>query len=106
MRSILEEFAYGNIPPKSQGFTPNSTYGQAMHAVYANEEKLFHKLGGEEKIIFQKYVDAQCELNELTGVRNFTYGYKLGLLMTAEAFITGSQLIAGEEYDASGMKSQ
>ena len=99
MRSILEEFAYGNIHPKSQGFTPESMYGQAIRAASANEEKLFHKLSGEEKIIFQKYVDAQGEVNELTAIRNFTFGYKLGLLMTAEAFITGGQLIAGEEYN-------
>ena len=102
MRSILEEFAYGNIPPKRQRFTPDSMYGQAMRSACANEEKLLNKLGGEDKITFQKYVDAQRELNELTAIRNFTNGYTLGLLMTAEALITGGQLIAGEEYNISG----
>ncbi|MCL2674164.1 MAG: hypothetical protein FWE92_02405 [Defluviitaleaceae bacterium] len=106
MCSILEEFAYGNIPPKRQSFTPDSMYGQAVRSVSANEEKLLNKSGREEKITFQKYVDAQRDLNELTAVRNLACGYKLGLLMTAEAFITGGQLIAGEEYDASGMWSK
>ena len=106
MRSILEEFAYGNIPPKGQSFTPDSMYGQAVRSVSANEEKLLNKLVGEEKVTFQKYVDAQRELNELTAIRNLTCGYKLGLLMTAESFITGGQLIAGEEYDASDMGSR
>lgn len=97
MQSILEEFAYGNISPEVQGFKRNSPYGDAMSAVSGNEEKLLRILGGEEKIIFQKYVDAQGEVNQLTAVKNLIYGFKLGLLMTAEAFITSGGLFAGGE---------
>ena len=97
MRSILEEFAYGNISPQVQTFKQNSRFGQAMRAASSNEEELLGKLDAEEKIIFQKYVDAQGEVNQLTAVKNLIYGYKLGLLMTAEAFITGGECIAGEE---------
>ena len=100
MRSILEEFAYGNIPLKNQGFTSNSMYGQAVHSVSANEEKLLHILSSGEKIMFQKYIDAQGEVNELTAIRNFIYGYKLGVLMTAEAFSAGSELVVGGEYNS------
>jgi len=98
MPSILEEFALGNISPEIQTFKPNSKYGQALRAACDNETKLSSKLNDEEKIIWQKFVDAQCELNRLTAIQNFIYGYKLRLLMTAEAFITGDQIIAGEEY--------
>jgi len=97
MQSILEEFAYGNISPEAQCFKRNSPYGEAMSAVSSNEEKLLRILDGEEKILFQKYVDAQGEVNQLTAVKNLVYGFKLGLLMTAEAFITGGDLIAGRE---------
>lgn len=96
MRSILEEFAYGNISPETQFFKHNSQFGEAMDAVSNNEEKLLGKLDGEEKILFQKYVDAQGEVNQLTAVRNLMYGYKLGVLMTAETFMTSGDLIAGE----------
>ena len=96
MKSILEEFAYGNISPEAQYFKRNSAYGEAMSAVSSNEEKLYAKLNGEEKDLFQKYVDAQGEVNQLTAVKNLIYGYKLGVLMTAEAFITSGDLIAGE----------
>jgi len=95
MRSILEEFAYGNISPEVQTFQRNSPYGQAIEAVAGCEEKLLNTLSGEEKDLFEKYVDAQGEVNQLTAVKNLIYGYKLGLLMTAEAFITGNDLIAG-----------
>ncbi len=97
MRSILEEFAYGNISPEVQFFKRNSRYGEAMRALSSNEEKLLARLGEDEKILFQKYVDAQGEVNQLTAVGNLIYGYKLGLIMTAEAFVTSGELIAGGE---------
>ena len=97
MKSILEEFAYGNISPEVQAFKPDSPYGQVMKAAAGNEQKLLAKLSEEEKIIFEKFIDTQFEINHLTAVKNFIYGYKLGLLMTAEAFITGRELVTGEE---------
>ena len=97
MRSILKEFAYGNVSPEIQTFTPNSDYGQAVRAVSSGEEKLLNKLSGDEKNIFQRYAVAQSELNLLTAVKNLVYGYKLGLIMTAEAFVTSGDLIASED---------
>ena len=96
MRSILEEFAYGNISPEVRYFKHDSAYGRAMRAACSSEEKLLGKLNGEERTLFEKYVDAQEEVNQLTAAQNLVYGYKLGLLMTAEAFVTGGDLIAGE----------
>lgn len=97
MQSILEEFAYGNISPEVQVFKRNSPYGEAMRALSGNEEKLLAKLGEDEKLLFQKYVNEQGEVNRLTAVSNLVYGFKLGLTMTAEAFVTGGELIAGGE---------
>ncbi|MCL2673775.1 MAG: hypothetical protein FWE92_00415 [Defluviitaleaceae bacterium] len=93
MRSILEEFAHGNIPSEAP---LDSRYRQALRAVCDNQEKLSSKLTDEEKFDLEKFNDAHSELNRLTAVMNFTYGYKLGLLMTAEAFITCNELF-GEE---------
>jgi len=96
MRSILEEFAYGNIPLEPQTCKRTSKLGKAMNIVCSTEEQLLNKLNDEEKNIFQKHVDAQIEVVHFTAVENLVYGYKLGLLMTAEAFITSSELF-GEE---------
>lgn len=96
MRSILEEFAYGNISPEIQYFKRDSQYGEVMGAIAKNEEKLLRMLGEEEKNLFQKYADAQGEINQLTAVKNLIYGFKLGLLMTSEAYMTSGELIAGE----------
>jgi len=93
MRSILEEFALGNI---SSDIPISSRYRQALHAVCDNEVKLSSKLTNEEKPSLQKFADAHCELNRLTAEENFIYGYKLGLLMTAEAFISYNELFGGK----------
>jgi hypothetical protein len=87
MASILEEFAYGNISPEVQFFKKDSEYGQTIELVSRNEQKILERLGTDDKELFQKYVDMQGELNRLTAVKNFIYGFKLGLLMTAETFI-------------------
>ena len=94
MQSILEEFAYGNVIPEDRFFKRDSDYGQALGAASRNEEKLLGKLEGEEKALFEKFSDAQDELNQLTAVRNLVRGYKLGVLMTAEAFVSSDDLIA------------
>ena len=98
MTSILEEFAYGNVSPEVQTFQKNSKYGRAIELVARIEEKLLDRLGADDKDLFEKYVMAQGEVNQLTAVRNLLYGYKLGLIMTAEAFIGMDDLyIGGEE---------
>ena len=61
------------------------------------EEKLLDRLGAEDRDLFEKYVDAQGEANQLTAVKNLIYGYRLGLTMTAEAFVGMDNLYAGGE---------
>lgn len=97
MTSILEEFAYGNVCPQAQYFKKDSEYGRAMALVTRNEEKLLARLGVEDKEQLEKYIDAQGEVNRLTAIKNFMYGYKLGLIMTAEAFVGRGDLVVGEE---------
>ena len=97
MRSILEEFAYGNVSPQAQYFDKNSKYGRAIELVAEIEEKLLDRLGAEERDLVEEYVDAQGEANQLTAVKNLIYGYRLGLTMTAEAFVGMDNLYAGGE---------
>ena len=97
MPSILEEFAYGNVSPEVQHFDKNSKYGRTIELVANIEQKLFDKLGADDKSLFAKYVDAQGEANQLTAVKNLVYGYKLGLIMTAEVFVGMDDLYVGGE---------
>lgn len=97
MRSILEEFAYGNVSPEAQYFDKNSKYGKAIELVVRIEEKLMDRFNTDDKDLFEKYVDAQAEANQLTAVKNFVYGYKLGMIMTAESFVGIDDLYVGGE---------
>jgi len=95
MRSILEEFFCGTISPEVQFTEKGSTYNEVLGIICHIEEKLLARLNAEEKELLEKYIDAQMELNSLTAVKSQIYGYKLGVLMTAEAFVTGGDLVAG-----------
>jgi len=95
MQSILKEFFYGNISPEVQFVKKGSAEDKIMWAIAHNENKLLERLNEEEKELFRIYTDTQIELNSLTAVKSQIYGFKLGLLMTAEAFLTSGDLIAG-----------
>jgi len=95
MKSILEEFAYGNISPEVQSVPRDSELGKAYALVSKLEEKLFEKANAEERETLEELMDAQVEVNRLTAVQNLLYGYKLGVVMTAEAFVTSEDLVAG-----------
>ena len=87
MASILEEFAYGNLTREVQFFNKDTAYKQAIEFATYHETKLLEQLGAEDKKILQNYIAMQEEVAQLTAVKNFMYGFKLGLLMTAETFI-------------------
>ena len=95
MRSILEEFFYGNISPVVQLNKKDSEYDEVTQVIASAEDKLLKRLSEEEKELLQRYTEAQVQLNQLTAVKSQIYGYKLGLLMTAEAFITSGDLNFG-----------
>lgn len=61
-----------------------------------SEEKLLARLGGDDKALLHNLLDAQGQLGSHTAVSNFVYGFRLGLLMTAEAFLGSEDLLTGE----------
>ena len=99
MMGILKEFVYGNISPEVQCFKQDSEYGRVMQHLTGIEQKILDRLGADDKAQFEKYIEAQAEVNRLTVVDNLIYGYKLGVTMTAEAFVGTSNLFVGGEGD-------
>ena len=97
MKSILEEFAYGNISPQPRFFKKDSHYGRTMKTLSDSEEKLLSVLDGELKDTLKQFSDAQAEISLLSGVDRFVYGYRLGVLMTMEVFSGKDDLIVGSE---------
>ena len=95
MKSILEEFSYGNITPETPFFERNSEYGKALTTVADNEAVLLNRLGPDDKSLFEELVAALGEMNRIAATDNFIYGYKLGVLMTTEVFMTSDNIIGG-----------
>ena len=96
MKSILEEFAYGNISPEARYFKRDSEYGRAMQKLTDNEEKLLSLLDKAGKETYEQFADVQGEVNLLSGKDKFIYGYRLGVLMTMEVFNGMDDLIVDE----------
>ena len=87
MESIIEELYYGNIRLSERSVRSGSELYKAQQLTARNEASLEGLMS--EKEAFQKYVDCTVELSRMTELNAFTLGFKLGLRLTAEAFIEG-----------------
>ena len=87
MSSILEELIYGSLPTNPPP-APNSARADAMVISNNLAAKLLAKLNDEEKALFEKLIDITLDIVDLTAKENFADGYRRGLMVTAEAFIT------------------
>ena len=99
MKSILEEFARGNISPDVGSIKRGTHYDRTMKALVENENKLTAGLGEELQNIFKQYIDLQLEANQISNIDKFIYGYRLGVLMTMEVFNGREDAIFGREFD-------
>ena len=93
MQSILEAFAQGNISPESRFFESGSHYGHTIEVLSDCEEKLLWSLNEHDKKVFKEFCEAQTEINLLSGIDKFIYGYRLGVLMTMEVFNGKNDLV-------------
>ena len=90
MRSIIEELYYGNISPSDRDIIKGGTYSHILNLVTRNEDDLVQTLTQAQQETFEKFKDGTSELSSMTEVTAFTIGFKLGLRLTAEAFIGGN----------------
>jgi len=86
MTNIFEKLANGEISLDNSPYNNDVEYKQALAASSTYREKLLTTLNDEEKAIFEKFSDAQLEIESHSTTHSFTYGYKLGVVLTAEAF--------------------
>ena len=90
MESIIEELFYGNITPSERSYRRTGEYAHILQLVTLNEEELTETLTEAQKVTFEKFKDSTSEISSMTEVTAFTLGFKLGLRLTAEAFISGN----------------
>ncbi len=84
MKSILEDFACGNLNPEQSFIKSNSEYANALDTLSTSEEKLRAALNDDEKILLDNFLEAQGAINHLTATDRFVCGYRLGALMTMD----------------------
>ena len=87
VESLIEELYYGNITPSERSYRRTGEYAHILQLVTRNEEELTQTLTKSQKETFEKFKDGTSELNGMTEETAFTLGFKLGLRLTAEAFI-------------------
>ena len=85
MKSILEEFWYGNIDPQVDATRDNKEVKNLLALMMQNREKLCEKLNNEEKEILEKYDDCQIEMNSLIEREIFRYAVSLGMRLSFES---------------------
>ena len=88
MQSIIEELYYGNVLPFERHTPRNGEYPRIVKHMSCNEESLIETLTEEQKEIFEKFKANVAELNGIEESTTFAIGFKLGLRLAAEAFVS------------------
>ena len=88
--NTIEELYYGNITPSEREYRRGSEYAHVLQLATRSEEKLSETLTEAQKETFGKFKDNTSELSSMTEITAFTLGFKLGLRLTAEAFISNN----------------
>ena len=88
--NTIEELYYGNITPSEREYRRGSEYAHILQLATRSEEKLIGTLTEAQKETFGKFKDNTSELTSITEVTAFSLGFKLGLRLTAEAFISSN----------------
>lgn len=88
--NTIEELYYGNITPSEREYRCGSEYAHILQLATRSEEKLIGTLTEAQKETFGKFKDNTSELSSMTEVTAFGLGFKLGLRLTAEAFVSSN----------------
>lgn len=97
MASVLEELYYGNIRPDAGIYPQDSPFVQAARIKHENLEKLMASLDDSEKEMFEKYCEAQGDIEGITRYDTFTYALKFGILLMTEVFMGRSEITGMED---------
>lgn len=90
MHSTIEELYYGNVSPSDRSFRQSGEYAHILRLIARNEDDLGRTLTEAQKAVFEKFKDSISEMEGMMEVTSFVLGFKLGLRLTAEAFISSN----------------
>ena len=85
---ILDELWYGNIAPFEQSTRGDKRFSELLKLVNQNREELIGTLADKQKETLEKYEEIMNEMYNVTEREAFSYGFRLGVRLMSEAFLT------------------
>ena len=82
---LIEDLFYGNICPCEKHLTRGSEYLQLLNLAVKNEEKFSAILSPQQKEMFEKLKDCMTDMNNKLEKESFIDGFRLGVMLVAEA---------------------
>ena len=89
MSNIIEDFYYGNIEPQEGNSELTPKLKKQLSNLAEKEEQLTARLNGEDKELFQNYVNAYIEFSTTSNADSFITGFRLGAKFTYATFLKG-----------------
>ena len=89
MSSIIEDFYYGNIEPQELNTELTPKLKKQLSNLAEKEEQLTARLNGEDKELFQNYVNVYIEFSTTSNADSFITGFRLGAKFTYATFLKG-----------------
>ena len=90
MRDSLENLYFGNITPNDQTVKSGTALKKAMEQSAECEEKLTTLLEDSEKKLLLRLINAENEIGSNMALENFILGFRLGMRLTVEGLLGGS----------------
>ena len=92
MESILRELYHSNIRPDCRLYAKDSPFVKAARVKHDCLEKLEATLDASEKEAFDKFCEAQSEIEDITKFDTFSDALKFGILLMIEIFSNGYEV--------------
>ena len=84
---IINELWYGNVSPFEQCTRGDKRLKELLKLVARNREDLDGTLTDKQKETLEKFEDCMNEMHSITERDAFSYGFRLGVQLMAEAFL-------------------
>ena len=84
---IINELWYGNVSPFEQCTRGDKRLKELLKLVARNREDLVATLTNKQKETLEKFEDCMNEMHSVTERDAFSYGFRLGMQLMAEAFL-------------------
>lgn len=93
--NFIEELFHGNIAPQSKTISSDKHFKTAWDKLVATEEILSHRLDGEEKKLFEEYVNSYGLVLSISDATSFIRGFKIGARIIYDTFFDADDLLTG-----------